>query len=520
MSEADSAGSTRRTGVGRPWHLLLLFCLLSSASVVAAGFLYSPPDVDGGWASYGGFAVSQHRDPYLHQGDSSDLEGVPGVKSLFFWDTVSNTRSLYTAIWLRLVGPSWQTVKILSIMEYLLVLVAAGAFFRLLLPTAQLAILATALLATDKMVVMLAATTFRPDLVQAAVACLFYLVLRQSRATLPATLALALVGAVFGAMSASAVTPVGVAAVFRGVELMTRKGAETRYRVVQLSVAVGAAATAYLFRRSIFPLILRAGRPAEDPVDSVARIGETWAGGISTIVGKESDRLGAYFGTSNLPLLAVLCLCMVIWLWPRTAPKRLGWPGAAIWAAIAATGVLLVVFDPHPRPQHLVPAMPFVLLLLSRLEDLAQPLRRTCIGVVVGLTLVSGVMGFALAGRLVTQARSVGFSNSWLSTTLKALVPKDGKLVVAGATEFWPYFDTETDVTIVDLTRNPDNLDLLEPFLPMVDVAILSTDYEPREWMVALRDVYGIELTTVIDRAPYVVIATGFPKGDVTEPLR
>src|SRR5688572_32002165 len=113
----------------------MLLALASTASLVVAAYSFLPLSVDGGWASYGGFAIAADRDPYLHQGTLEEMADVPGVKAMFAFDTVSNTRALYTSLWFRLWGASWGTIKTLAMLELAFVIAVAGLFFRRTLPS-------------------------------------------------------------------------------------------------------------------------------------------------------------------------------------------------------------------------------------------------------------------------------------------------------------------------------------------------------------------------------------------------
>lgn len=487
-----------------------MLSLASSVSLVVVGYRYTPVAVDGGWASYGGFAVSQDREPYLHQASLEDQRGTAGVKSIFIFDTVSNTRALYSSLWFRIVGPGWRATKALAILELIVLVAFAGLFFRKLLPTPELALIATALLATDKMIVLMAATTFRPDVAQAALACLLYLVLCKARPTLPGTLAVTVLAALAGMFSATAVTPVAVASVFRGAELLLGEDDDRLRRLGQLGLVVLIAAGCYLFRQSIFPVLLGSSRTVLEPAEATTRIAEAWSGGLPSLVLKETTRWGGYLVGSNLPLLAALVLGAVAWILPAAPEARPKVRTAGVWIAVAAVTGILLVLDPHPRQQHLAPAMPFLLLLLGRVNDVEEDLRRPVMGALAAFVVFSGFLGFAMARRVAADAQAVGYSNAWLQQTLGELTETDSEVVVAGGTEFWSFWDQSADVTIVDVARTPETIRLLDPALERLDYAVLSQDYQPEAWISLVRQTYGIELRVLVDKQPYVVITDGF----------
>lgn len=510
--------------LGRAWWLLLAVALVSSATVIAAAFRYVPIQVDGGWASYGAFAITQDREPYLHQGLLEEQEGVPGVKALFIFDTVSNTRALYTSLWFRLVGPSWRTIKALGILEFVALILVAWVFFRRLLPSPELALLATALLVTDKMMVLMTASTFRPDVSQAALACLFYLLLRHARPTVPATLGIAAFAALAGVFSATAVTPVALATTLRGAEVLVGEREERGRRLGQVAVAILVAAACYGLRQSIFPLLLGAERAVMEPASPGPRIAQTWSGGLGAVLGKEVIRWNRYFVGINGPLLLALIVAAAAWALPGDRSREALRRGAGAFTGALAGVMLLLLLDPHPRPQHLAPALPFLLLLLGHVDDVTPRVRRAVLGALAAIVVLASGAGLYVARRTVVDARAAGFSNAWLQDTLAELTPTDRPLVVVGGTEYWSYWDPAADVTIVDYARNASTLDLLGPLLERLDFAVLSADYQPGVWLADLERIHGIRLRMVADKRPYVVIADGFPRpgaagGSPPEPL-
>jgi len=488
---------------------LACLAIISSSTLLVVGYRYIPVQVDGGWASYGGYAVSQDREPYLHQAELHEVRDVPGVKALFGFDTVSNTRAMYTGAWFRIFGPGWRSLKALSILEFTVLMAAAAAFFWVLLPTPELAAIALCLLATDKMMVLMAASTFRPDVSQAGLACAFYLILRRIPSSVIATVALAALAVLAGTFSASAVIPVALAAILRATELALGSDTDKASRLAQLGVAVSVAAACYLFRQSIFPVILGSERTVLEPVDALNRIAASWAM-PETVLLKEWSRWSSYFLGWNLPLLAAIGIGCLASFW-RDATRRsdLG-QVVPVWAAAVALVAILLVLDPHARPQHLAPGIPFLLLLLRGVEDLEPTFRRAALGGLASLVVLSSVSGVILASGRAAEARAVGFSNAWLQDTLGELTADVQELTVAGGTEFWPYWDQDSNVTIVDHARTPDQIGVLEPLLSELDYAVLSADYRPSGWIRLAEERYGIRLRVVLDKRPFVVIATGF----------
>ena len=434
---------------GRLYRVGLVGSALVAIALIAVLVIYQPLPADGGWYSYPAFALSLGRNGYEQWLPVDTLLQAGGLRAVFEWDTTSSTRTLIMAAWFRVIGHSLLSVRLLAVAELAALLCAAHLMYRRHFGASVFAGLCTLLLLHDKNL-LAGASDARPDIALAALACMLYLVLQRrtvSAGTVFQAIALAALAATLHLTS-----PIPLAFVFTAafVDAWLDEAAVRRARIALITGTVLVAAVAFLVSDRALGVLL--DRPAQlgHSFDLVTRIVDGWRGGVLALAQKEVQRwLNHYFLSNATELLAVaLGLAAAIGFRSRGIPTAL----KATLAGLAAAVVVTAAFDPHISESHILPLVPFTILLLQPLQRF-RPWR--VIGAMAGLLTVATLLSGVLAWRIAREAQSIGFSNQRLTSELTALTRGDSPSVVIGGAELWPYFGTDDSVVLLDLTRNP-----------------------------------------------------------------
>ncbi len=445
-------------------------CIVAAVVAVAAACIaistYRPLPVDGGWYSYAGYAISLGRGGFDHQRSVDFVLSGQGLRAAFPYDTASSPRALYAAGWFNAIGAGLLSIRLLTLVEYLLLLSAAWLLYRSFFHERWIAVIALLLLMTDKSIVFGAGADFRPDLALAAAATFLYFLLRLWPVNSGTALLVVVVGAIAASIHSTAPIPLSFVLVAAFVEAALSNAEDRKRRLVLVS-AVGAWCMVCFFA---IPRIIESllGGPvgAENAVDVPTRILESWEGGIVGMMSKELSRWSSHFLLTNLPQLVGFMSAVGIGFLSKhnvLVARRLIGPAAGLAAAVLFT----LAFDPHTTESHILPLVPFLPLAFVAFE---VSWRKHGHYFLAGTVLISAAATFAIALRVAVISEDAGLSNRKMTNELAALTSDARMTLVAGGTEFWPYFPTGSNVVLLDRTRRP------EDFLRLHGIPISSVD--------------------------------------------
>lgn len=483
--------------------------VVSVAVLFVAGIVAFPLSVDGGWYSYPAYAWSIGRDAFSSQLGLDAARQLQGFAAVFGFETTSSIRLFYASAWFRLFGADLTSLRVLSLAEFAVGALLAYALFRAVFRDRRLALLTVALLVTDKAFILGAATDFRPDVALLAGGCALFIILDGGRGEHRRTLAAALVAVVVAAVALTAVIPLALVFVAQGVRALQSRE-HRNARLLQLGVVAVVAGVAFLGRQAVFYWLLDPAVSIADPVDAGARIFALLEEGPGRILEKEATRFTDYFWVSNLPLLLAIGLLTLTLAIRGTDGSRVP---KSLWgplAGLAAAALVMAVLDPHETGQHMLPVMPFVLLLAVKLERLRSATFRAAYA---SLVLLSALASIALGARQIVATDRSGTGNAWREAALEELFPDDRSYLALGPTELWPLLPHEQDVVLADLTRNPTSLEDLELVWSDVDYVILNPDYHAPAWIAALEELIGSAPCTLVSRPPQLVVVAPRPCG-------
>ena len=462
---------------------LIHWCVVVAAiSAIAAGVsiaLYQLLPVDGGWYSYAGYALSVGRGGFDHQRSIDFVMSGHGVRAAFPYNTATTLRAIYSAGWFETVGVSLLSIRLLTLLEYLLLLISAWVLYRSFFRVRWVAVLALLLLMTDKSIMFGAGADFRPDLALAAAATCLYVLLRGQPVN-PRTVSLVLlVGTITASIHTTSPIPLCYVLTAAFVESAISNATDRSRRLALVGVAGLWCIVVFFYSPGILEYLVGGSVGADKSVDISARIAEQWAGGLGSLANKEIVRWYSHFLVTNLPQLIVFALAggvSIFVLRNAAFTERLVGPLAGLCAAILFT----LLFDPHGTESHILPLLPFLPLVLVVFEESLLKIGRH---VLAGAVLASAGGSTLMAFRLAGQAEGAGVSNRSITEALAELTSGPELTLVAGGTEFWPYFPANQNVVILDRSRRPQEFEKVHG-LPIrgVDLIVAGTDHLHSGW--------------------------------------
>lgn len=477
--------------------------LLSAVFLVTVQIVDVPLSVDGGWYSYPSFAASQGRDPYSYQLPLEEARKLPGLKALFSFETTSSLRTAYAIPWFSVFGGKEIGIRLLSLLELVLVVALCCLLYASGAGRWQIPVLLTALLLTDKAFLLSAANDFRPDLALAGMGVALYLVLRMSRGSAKRIVLACVVAAGLALTSPVAAVPLAVVFAAIGTDALLLESVDRRRRLIEVALVGAVAAIALVGRNAFFLSLFNTQINVVDPVDSSARIASLLSNGFAAVAGKELGRYKEYFLISNAHLLLAIGLWVVLLVRPRKDTPHVVRHLLGLFIGLGGGMLVLAFLDPHGTADHLIPLMPFVLLVGGRVQATRGRLAETLLAVVVSIGAVGSI---AVAGKGVMEARRTGTNNAWLRRALAGLVQEPRSYLMIGPTELWPYFPKNRDILILDVTRSAATLSTQAIPWNEVDYVLLNGDYAVDEWTQALGRITGRTIIPAVERQPRLTV--------------
>lgn len=490
----------------------ILLTVLAALMLAWSFFVYVPLRVDGGWYAYPALALAEGRDPGENQMSLADLQQPPaGVKAQFEWNSRRSLYVLPAAAWFKAFGHELLSTRMFGIATLLLALALALATFLRHGGDRTIALLAWCLLAVDIKFIGSGVADMRPDLLLAAAALAAFLAIEADvRRGYGWKLAAGIVIAALLPL-VHMTGPICLALLFSyGIVRWWQQRSEPDRRRSLMWGAMGVAAiVTFVGRHAILDVLVPTRLQESYEFDLGHRVLAAIADGPMAKLGIEAQRWSDYFIVSNaLQLLVVLAgIAGAAWALLRHARSWLATQEAALAIGCAAGLAVVFIFDPIPRGDHVIPLVPFLMLLAARvISRLGAPQRLALAQVALaGLVLASSLVKAAHAWKIRSDYSGAGVTNGRIADVLGKTLSGRQSLTVIGPAEIWPYVDARTDIVIVD-ERNRPRLRTPQE-LATTSFVVMNDEFVHYRWREKfLAQHPGVELTRVEE-----IGATGGP---------
>lgn len=449
--------------------MALAIGLVIVTCVFAAGReIWRVVNMDGGWYSYPGYAMSQGRDPdeNLLPPDRLPL-ATPGVRSLFPWE---NRSFLLTGIdwaWFTLAGHGEESIVAYGVLQWLALAALVGWAVNRATANRWAAGAAALAALSDVKLIYESLADLRPDIPLAliAVASLCCFIDFRKRRSPASFVAAAVLIALLPLVHTTGVVPAAMMLTCIAVSALISSNGRLAKRYMLACATVAAATVAvFILRKPILDVLIPTRVPLADQLTGRHDLPAMLLGmahrGLAWKLAQERGRWMDYFVGGNLPQLVFLlaglfALLRAAWRRGPQMAERLWLPAG--WLAGALT---LTVTDPHFVSTHLIPlvALGYVTagigwaLLLAGHE--AVPRRQWVLALAVlaflGLGLRAGQASFD-----VYQGIHQGVSRSAVRSLLAKVFPGKGVTWAVGPTSIWLYVPDGGTPVIVDERSDP-----------------------------------------------------------------
>ena len=461
---------------------LMVLCFLSAAFLFSTTFYYRELGCDGGWYSYPALALSKGGSPTENHKSVEELKSVEGVTAKFGFKTYKSIRTLYTTLWFQYVSQNIYMLKLLSLLELLVTVLLAYFLIRAFCHDRFTALILTSIFANGKPLLLSAGGDFRPDNILAAFTCVTFLALLRAR-SLSGYLPAFLISALMILVHVTAVIPFICLIAFFFVYRLAG-GAYKSKNLLMLTFLAIATAGVFLFRHAIFDFLFLAGnRTGEFSSGATWKISNMYEAGIGHIVAKEMQRWRSYFLFSNVSELLVVLIAIALYIKKAVSSLERDTRGLAFIITVAAGLFLYAALNPHSRGFHAIPMSPifFGFLAYQLVNGRLQP--RAITALLAGLCILAGLSSIGVGAKILVNGKSSGYNIQKVYETLNRVTSEtDEQKIIIGPTEIWPFFKKESDVVLVDNTRDGNRLESLEPIIGEVDFVILNKDYLGHGW--------------------------------------
>jgi hypothetical protein len=465
-----------------PSPAMIAFLIIAAIALYVAGFYYKALGCDGGWYSYPALELAQHGTLGGNLRTPAEQLQHGGSGATFGFVTQNSIRVLYTTIWFKLFSPNIYTVKFLSLIELVALVVVLYLALSAIVPSTIWRLFVLGIFLTDQTVSLTAAADIRPDIAVATIALLLFCFVDRRR-SVGSTAAAVLTCFLLPLVHVTAVVPwLGVMAYVITRDYLAR----SRRRTALLFPAAMTIAflVAFVFGGRLFAHVAPAVQGAHTVgVTAADKVRSLFYAGPSVMFAKEVLRWRGYFFTTNVASLGVLFGGVALAI-PRI--RRDSAAGASHLGLLSAVVVMfasLLLLDPHPTDFHAIPATPFFYLLFAAgLPSLGQSPSRMRL-VAIGLALLAGLTSLVLAARIARSGWISGYNIVSIGRLLERIQnDSPSRAVIIGPTEVYPFLDVRRGFLIVDNTRDGGHFADIRAVLPSVQFVVLNADYEKYRW--------------------------------------
>ena len=463
---------------------LIIMSVLSACLLLTTIFYYQDLGSDGGWYSYPALALSRGESAGENlTAFPGQVEMPKGIKSKYGFKTYSSIRVLYTWLWFKLLPQNIYSIKMISLLEALCLYIAVYFLILKFCKDKVIVLLLMAIFINDKAILLSAASDFRPDIITAAISCLFFrtVFIKQPAKRI---IAMFLAGCVLVLTHKTAILPffcVIAFAVLKNI-LIGKINAKENYLYGLLAILI---VYIYLQRSSIFNALLITDMDVfSSPVKAVDRIAEIMKSGLGAIISKEFYRWKTYFLTTNVAQLAVLLAGVTLFIYNSKDDFWHDKQAIALLLSIFTGFALFALIDPHRADVHVIPIVPFFFILISQTINVKAFEKRKAQHLLIGLICcLASVSSIVLAGKIAVEGRNSGYNIRSLSSYFEKVFDDQGRdYLVVGPTEVWPFLPKGINITILDTTRSGHDFSPLEPLVESVDYVLINKDYQSYNW--------------------------------------
>jgi hypothetical protein len=458
--------------------------VLSACLLMATSFYYQGLGSDGGWYSYPALALSRGErvDDNLTALTGQD-EISKDIKSKYGFKTYSSIRVLYTGLWFRFFPQNIYSVKIISLLEVFCLYITVYFLILKFCKDKIIALLLMAIFINDKAIVLSAASDFRPDIITAAISCLFlWTVFIQQLGK--RIIAMFLVACILVLTHKTAILPFCCVIFYALINNILNGKINIRENYLYSILAI-LVVYIYLQRSILFNALFITDMDVfSSPVKAADRLAEIWKGGLGAIICKEFYRWRTYFFTTNVAQLAVFLAGGALFIYNSKGDFWSNRQAIALLLTII-TGLALYAFiDPHRADVHVIPIVPFFFLFFSQIINLKAFEKRRAHHLLIGLICcLASISSIVLAGKIAVEGRNSGYNIRSLSSYFeKVFDDQDRDYLVVGPTEVWPFIPKGINITILDTTRSGHDFSSLDPFVDSVDYVLINKDYQFYNW--------------------------------------
>ncbi len=462
----------------------LLFSIFSAAVLFVVGFYYSPLGCDGGWYSYPALALSKGGDPVQNRTSIEEAKTIRGVKALFPFETYQSIRIVYTTLWFKYVQKNIYFLKVLSMLEFIALMSVIYLLMYKFTEDRTIAFAVLALLLNDKVILLNAASDFRPDIVVGVFACLiFFLLLRPTSIGNLLFVLMAVVALMLTHLTA--VIPLFFILCYFMLKNLLAAKYDIKSNYVYLLVGM-VAAMVFFNRDRIFTFLF----PSSNDLGSVVSLAATEASDVFgkglqyILVVKEWTRWKGYFGLPNVMVLCgLLTGAILFFARPSINLKANNRIGLSLLLSTCATLVLVAASDPHWAFAHVIPVVPLIFLLVAHQIHIHETMRKPILLVFITFVFLNCIISIAVAGKMYYSANKAGYNIAIINERLNSILStKTWQYTIVGPTEIWPFINENREILIIDTVRTGSDFEKLSPVLHSIDYVILNADYEAYRW--------------------------------------
>lgn len=476
----------------------MVFVLLIASAVVAFAFAkWWPMQVDAGWYSYPGYALSEGRDPSENMLPPASLPlDKPGIRSLFPWENRSFLLVRLYAMWFSVAGHSQISLACFGIFMWLglsaLIGLAVWIASRNKWATTAAVLAAT----TDSMIIKESMADLRPDVPLAIVAvgalcCLLWFLRRPNAG---AWLVSGLLLGTLPLVHTTGVLPLGALLATVGLIWVFAWGRRDHARL-SLIFLIAIALAAVLFRQPIVDVLIPTHVPLEFEKigrhDMAQRWHEMLDAGVLVKVTHELERWKGYFANANIAQFAFLITGLAGLVAPGDGNPKRGFHLNLLAGWIAGVA-LISLLDPHFTSTHMIPLVSLGYAYAGIgwgrwLERGFASMRGAPQILLAALCCLGMIVKSAEAVHLVHKGAANGVTHAEITELLsRALPPTPGTLWAFAPTSIWLYLPSGGTTVLVDQRGKRNYLD--SEAWPRISVLIVDSDFLGYGWRKTIDD--------------------------------
>ena len=466
-------------------RLAPLFCWSCLAAILASivtavlQHVFVPISPDGGWYSYPGYAWAMGGDPSENM-FGADLSGVgERLTATFGWENRSNLVVPITGLWFKIVPASYWSLSYFGVLQWLCISALAFAAVSLVTRDRLLALTAALITGSDSRLISEVISDARPDVPVAITALALLAALAsmfKERTPLNVVLVLAL-AAVLPLMHVTSANSIAMLMGFVGLwVLFNRRDQAQRGALIWAAIACVLMAGVFLLRQPLADIIVPTAVHSE--IEKVGqhslleKLEENFNFGLWLKLKMEWERWSLQFGPLNFAQLGMLVIggLMGLSLLFNGKPDFAGRFGLAVLGALAASALFMFAVNPHHTPGHalvlaiLAYAGAAAVLHSAKENGILQG--RSLAGLCTVLMLMIVTLKIVHSAFVYHRFAREGISNAGIERALNDAVPRDGRVKIMGASEFWPY-----------LAARKQRIDFVDPNRMFVPKGPSSGDY-------------------------------------------